>query len=142
MKPKILLSKTWSSCPSDLSDIRKNVSNVCQEVGYSEEQTNEIVLAIDEACTNIIRYAYKDCRDGTIQLDVSHDNLQILFRLHDFAKQVSKDCIKTKPSTLLEPGGLGVMLMREVMDSVEFVHTDQCAGNILEMKKKLPKECN
>ena len=142
MKINPLLSKTWSSCPSELSDIRKNVSDVCYKVGYSEEETNEIVLAIDEACTNIIRYAYKDCRDGTIQLDISHDNVQILFRLHDFAKQVSKDCIETKPSPPLEPGGLGVMLMRQVMDSVEFVHTSQCAGNILEMRKNLPKESN
>jgi len=118
------------------------VTSVCQKVGYNEQETSGIVLAIDEACTNIMRYAYNDCRDGTIQVEVTTDGKQVIFKLQDFAKQVSKDCIEGKPSKPLEPGGLGVMLMREVMDSVEFVHTSQCDGNILEMRKNLPKERN
>jgi len=134
-----LLSKKWTSCPSELSDIRKNVGEVCQQLAYSEQQTSAIILAIDEACTNIIRYAYKDCRDGVIQIDISTDKQQVIFRLYDFAKQVSKDCIKVKPSSPLKPGGLGVMLMKQVMDTVEFIHTKNCGGNILEMKKDLPE---
>lgn len=134
-----LLSKKWTSCPSELSDIRKNITDVCQQLAYSEQQANEIVLAIDEACTNIIRYAYKDCRDGVIQIDVSTNKQQVIFKLYDFAKQVSKDCIKVKKSSPLKPGGLGVMLMQQVMDSVEFIHTKNCDGNILEMKKDLPE---
>jgi anti-sigma regulatory factor (Ser/Thr protein kinase) len=137
-----LLSRKWTSCPSELSDIRMNITDVCQQLAYSEQQTSAIVLAIDEACTNIIRYAYKDCRDGAIHIDVLSDGQQVIFRLHDFAKQVPKDCIKVKPSSILKPGGLGVMLMQQVMDSVEFIHTKNCKGNILEMKKNLPKESN
>ncbi len=134
-----LLSKKWSSCTSELSDIRKSVMGVCLGLSYNLKQTNELVLAIDEACTNIIRYAYQNCRDGVIQIDISVDGDQVLFRMQDFAEQVSKDCIKVKRTSPLEPGGLGLMLMQKVMDSVEFVHTKECAGNILEMRKNLPK---
>jgi len=140
MKIRNLLSKKWTSCPNELSDIRQNVTNVCVKLAFSEKEINAVVLAIDEACTNIIRYAYKDCRDGEIHLDITADDHQVIFRLHDLAKQVSKDCIKAKPSSPLKPGGLGVMLMREVMDSIEFIHTKKCKGNILQMKKNLPKE--
>lgn len=140
MKTHNHLSSKWTSCPSELSDIRKNITNVCLKLNFSEKEINSIVLAIDEACTNIIRYAYKDCRDGIIQIDIISDDQQVIFRLQDFAKQVSKDCIKIKPTSPLKPGGLGVMLMQEVMDSVEFIHTKECQGNILEMKKSLPKE--
>jgi len=140
MKTRNLLSKKWTSCPNELSDIRQNMKDICKQVEFSEEETNAIVLAIDEACTNIIRYAYKDCRDGIIHIDVSINAHQVIFRLHDFAKHVSKDCLKIKTSPPLKPGGLGVMLMQEVMDSVEFIHTKKCKGNILEMKKNLPKE--
>ncbi len=140
MKNHILLSKSWTSCPHELSDIRKNITEICEQLSFDNEETNAIVLAIDEACTNIIRYAYNDCSDGEIKIDVSVDNAQVIFRLHDFAKHVSKDCLKVKPTSPLNPGGLGVMLMQEVMESVEFIHTSKCKGNILEMKKNLPKE--
>ncbi len=135
-----LLSKKWTSCPSELSDIRKNVTKICTELKFTEKDTNEIVLAIDEACTNIIRYAYKDCRNGVIHINITVADNQVIFRLHDFAKHVSKDCIKIKPTEPMKPGGLGVMLMQAVMNSVKFVHTKKCKGNILEMKKDLPKE--
>ena len=140
MKSNNLLSKSWSSCPNQLSDIRKNMTDVCQQLSYPEKDINAIVLAIDEACTNIIRYAYNECRNGEIQINVSTDGNQVIFRFHDFAKQVSKDCLKLKPTPALKPGGLGVQLMQEVMDSVDFIHTSECKGNILEMKKDLPKE--
>lgn len=140
MKEQNLLSKRWSSCPQELADIRKNVKLTCEKLSFSEKDTNEIVLAIDEACTNIIRYAYNDCRDGEIRLEINQNNQQVIFRLHDLAKHVSKDCIEQEPTEPLKPGGLGVMLMRQVMNSVKFVHTSRCQGNILELKKDLPME--
>lgn len=137
---EIILSKKWTSCPSQLCDIRCSITTICSQLTFSEKDTQAIVLAIDEACSNIMRYAYNNCVDGTILIEVSTDRQQVVFRLHDYAKKVSKDCIKTQESSPLEPGGLGLMLMKEVMDCVDFVHTDKCAGNILEMRKTLPKE--
>lgn len=137
-----LLSKQWASRPSELSDIRKNIADVCQPLGFPQADIDQIVLAIDEACTNIMRYAYKGCREGVIKIEVTQDSQQIIFKLHDYAQQVSKDCLKKKPTALCEPGGLGVMLMRHVMDSVEFIHTKDCKGNILEMRKNRVKDTN
>jgi len=109
-------------------------------MSYTKEETNLIVLAIDEACTNIIRYAYKNCTDGEILVEVSKTDNQAIFKLHDYAKKISTDCIKIKPSSPLKPGGLGLTLISEIMDDVQFIDTDNCVGNILEMRKDLPKE--
>jgi len=140
MKATTILSKKWMSCPSELCNIRKSITDACHQLAYDENDTNAIVLAIDEACTNIIRYAYKDCRDGEILIKVSTNKGQAIFHLHDYAKKVSKDCIKFKETSSLVPGGLGIMIMNKIMDSVDFVHTRKCKGNILELKKDLPKE--
>lgn len=142
MQANTIFTKKWTSCPTELCSIRKSMTDVCCELDFSEKDTNAIVLAIDEACTNIIRYAYEECADGEILIEVSSNSRQAIFRLHDHAKKVTNECIKLRPTSPLEPGGLGIMLMKTVMDSVDFVHTVDCPGNILEMKKDLPKENN
>ncbi len=133
-----ILSKKWSSCSTELCDVRSNMSSVCRQLNFTEEDTQAIVLAIDEACTNIIRYGYDSCSTGEILIEVLTTDSEVIFQLHDHAQKVSDECIKVKETSDLEPGGLGLMLMKKIMDSVHFVHTDDCPGNILEMKKKLP----
>jgi len=133
-----ILSKECAACPNELGCIRKDVSAACQKMGFLEQDINAVVLAIDEACTNIIRYAYKDCSDGTIKIEIVKSDTQAIFRLHDHAPKAPKDCLKAKKSDPLKPGGLGVALIQTVMDSVEFVETEGCAENVLEMRKDLP----
>ncbi len=114
------------------------MAEACQKMGFLEQDINAVVLAIDEACTNIIRYAYKDCSDGTIQIEIFKTDTQAVFRLHDHAPKAPKDCLIAKKSDPLKPGGLGVALIQRVMDSVEFVESEGCTENVLEMRKDLP----
>jgi len=139
MKTERIISKESKACPNELCGIRKDVAEACEQLGFSDGDTNAVVLAIDEACTNIIRYAYKDCKDGTILMEIFSNQNQAIFRLHDQAPKVPKDCIEMKNSDPLKPGGLGVMLIRSVMDYVAFVDTDNGDKNILEMRKDLPQ---
>jgi len=135
-----ILHKESNACPSELCHIRKAVAHASHQLGFSQQDSDAIVLAIDEACTNIIRYAYKDCKQGRVVLDVFSDGTQAIFRLRDNAPKSPKDCLEVKKIDLKKPGGLGVMLIQQVMDSVAFVETEASAGNTLEMKKKLPME--
>jgi len=135
-----ILNKECTACPSELCLIRKDVAEASAQLGFEQQDIDSIVLAIDEACTNIIRYAYKDCQDGKITLQILTDGKQAIFRLHDFAEKVSKDCLKLKDCDPLTPGGLGVALIKKIMDKVGFIDTDKCQGNILELKKNLPLE--
>jgi anti-sigma regulatory factor (Ser/Thr protein kinase) len=140
MESSEILSRTWTSCPSELCSIRSYIAKTCSLLSYTKEETNLIVLAIDEACSNIMRYAYKNCTDGEILVEVTKADNQVVIKLHDHAKKVSDDCIKVKPSSPFKPGGLGLTLINEIMDSVQFINTKKCTGNILEMRKDLPKE--
>ena len=135
-----ILHKETSACPSELCHIRQAVAAACLEIGYSQQDIDAIVLAIDEACTNIIRYAYKDCKNGRVVLEVLTDGKQAIFRLHDDAPKSPRDCLKVKSIDLTKPGGLGVMLIQQVMDSVDFVDGKTTRGNILQLKKNLPLE--
>ena len=135
-----ILQLETSASPTELGHIRQEVAAACLKLGFAQRDIDAIVLAIDEACTNIIRYAYKDCNKGNVTLEILSDGKQAIFRLHDEAPKSPRDCLKLKKIDLTKPGGLGVMLMRQVMDWVGFVDTKASCGNILELKKKLPLE--
>jgi len=139
MNIKKILSKKWSSSPTELCDVRCHVSKICNQLQFTKEDTNTIVLAIDEACTNIIRYGYEGCPSGEILIEVFTSEKNVIFRLHDHGKKASEKCMNAKPTPDLEPGGLGILLMKKVMDKVHFIHTEECPGNILEMIKERPK---
>ena len=93
---------------------------------------------IDEACTNIIRYAYSG-ESGRIVLEIFQHEGEAIFHLQDFAKCIDKSCLELRKESLLEPGGLGLQLIYKVMDFVQLLPPKESVGNILELKKYLPK---
>ena len=85
-----------------------------QEVG--PELRDRLVLAVDEACTNIMRHAYCGACKETISLHLSREKDMLLFELRDHAPTV--DARKLKPRDLSEcrPGGLGLPFIDALMD--------------------------
>ena len=100
----------------------------------------DLVLAIDEACQNIIRHAYAGVDDGKAELEILHKGNKLEFRLHDFAPTTDKDKIKPSRPKELRPGGLGVFLMHEVMDEVEYLPVPSGKGNLLRLLKRIERE--
>ncbi len=105
-------------------DVREFVSEAARKFGFSDEDVSKIALAVDEACTNVIKHAYK--YDPTRKIVVT-------VRQHDEAFEVSiQDNGKSfNPADLHMPdmkeylthyrrGGLGVYLMKSLMDRVEY----------------------
>jgi len=135
---KRILHVEHSACTSQLCQIRDKVREACHSLAYSESDINLITLVIDEACTNIIRYAY--CGEsGRIVLEVFQHEGEAIFHLQDFAKCIDKSCLELRKKNLLEPGGLGLELIYKVMDFVQLLPPKGSVGNILELKKYLPK---
>jgi anti-sigma regulatory factor (Ser/Thr protein kinase) len=138
---KLIRCEEHDACASQLCKIRASVRDTCKSFDFPEDEINLITLAIDEACTNIIRYAY--CGDmGRIVLQIFQDNNQAIFRLRDFGPCIDGACLEFRKNNLLEPGGLGLQLIHKVMDSVELIPPPEPIGNILELKKHLPKGCH
>lgn len=130
------LDRLFPARPERLRDIRHAVAETASRLGCPEPMVNDVVLAVDEACQNIIRHAYGGA-GGDIVVQLGRDDHQLVVRLIDFAAPV--DCAKICSRALddIRPGGLGTHFMRSVMDEVAFMTPPPGAGNMLQMIKRI-----
>ncbi len=134
------LKKTILSSTDNLLEVREFVSAAARDFGFSEEETSKIALAVDEACTNIIKHAYKNQSDKKIQVTISRQPNKFEISIVDEGKKFDPETIK--PLDLKEHlsryrrGGLGVYLMRTLMDKVEY-HTHSGKKNEVRLTKFL-----
>lgn len=136
---KLLKSIECTSCTSQLCTIREDVRAACLEFGYPEPNINEIVLAIDEACANVIRYGYQYCNNGSVGLDIYRTDQEAIFRIIDQCPEICDADLQAKPRNDEEPGGLGMHIIHQIMDSVALIEGND-RGNTLELRKQLPSK--
>ncbi len=123
-----------------LMPVRRFVRDLVRRYGCCEENLDHMVMAVNEACMNIIQHAYHGVEDGEIIIEFWSESNELLIRIIDFAESVNLQQIQPRDLDDIRPGGLGVYLIHKVMDSVEYRHQGDGAGNVLEMRKKLQKE--
>ncbi|HEX9614909.1 MAG TPA: ATP-binding protein, partial [Bacteroidota bacterium] len=72
-------TKTILSTTDNLIEVREFVSSAARAHGFSDEETSKIALAVDEACTNIIRHAYQNDprREISITIFKEKDRLEV-----------------------------------------------------------------
>lgn len=106
-----------------------------QEVG--PELRDKLVLAVDEACTNVIRHAYcGDCDQGiSLQLLREHDMLT--FELRDSAPRVDPARLTARDLSECKPGGLGIPFINALMDEWKLAPALDGHGNVLRMRKRI-----
>jgi anti-sigma regulatory factor (Ser/Thr protein kinase) len=115
------------SQPRLLAAARAMVGNLAQRLGFNEIQCGQISLAIDEALCNIINHGYDRRPDGRIWLsvwDLHTDPPGIRVVIEDRAKQVDPERIRPRDLDDIRPGGLGVYIIREIMDEVSYEQRD------------------
>ena len=138
-KARKLLEFQFPAQTDQLCHVRQQLREVLGSCSKSENLINCVVLAVGEACMNIIQHAYGRDEQGDIILEVEkHDN-NMVFRLTDFAHH--KTCSEEMRSRSLDeirPGGLGCHIINEIMDEVQLIECDSSCGNVLQMKKSLP----
>lgn len=132
---ELLKEIRFSSCADQLKPVRCQIRSIIENMGFEKDQLCCIILAVNEACMNIVQHAYGNQSNGEIILEIYNDPRQITFRLIDFAPPVDACTIKSRDLDDIRPGGLGVHLIREVMDEVEYLNDPEGIGNILIMKK-------
>lgn len=126
---------TIKSNPCHLAQVRAFVREVAAEAAFDEETTYSLMLAVNEACTNIMRHAYGGdaCQDILISATVSPQAVE--FRLRDFGKQVDPACMKSRDLDDVRPGGLGCFLIRQTFDEVDY-NTHFPTGTELRLLKR------
>lgn len=121
-----------------LAKIRDFVATACCDLGLAQDAIYDLQLAVDEACANVIKHAYGG-RGGKIKVTVKAvgDAVQVIIR--DWGSAFDPQAVAipdvTAPLEDRPLGGLGLFLMRRMMDRVHF-QFDQEQGNTLTMTKR------
>lgn len=112
--------------PATLEHLRpicQFVTEFASEMGFDDKTLRHIELAIDEACTNIIRYAYSEM-EGEIEVDCKADRetLFVTFRDHGvpYDPTQKEDPILTADLDKRQIGGLGIYIIKNYMDQMEY----------------------
>ena len=133
-----LLVYTFPARTENLKNVRANLRAALSSAEFSDDVINCVVLALGEACMNIIQHAYCDDDCGDIILEVHKNESDLTFRLTDFAKKKSRaEEMKSRDLDEIRPGGLGCHIINEIMDEVQLLDCASPRGNILEMKKNV-----
>ena len=137
MKGDKLLELRFQANADRLCLIRPLVKRVAEVMGCHNDLADQLVLAVNEACMNVIQHAYKGDDTGEIILEILNNKNNLLFRLKDFAEPVDLNSIKPRELDDIRPGGLGTHFIREIMDECEMGHLEDNQGNYLEMTKRI-----
>jgi len=132
-----VLERRFRAEAGQLSSMRKAVEECVLGCGAAQETACDVVRAVDEACQNIIRHAYGGKAGGDIVLEIEAQPGELIISLKDFAPRIDPSCVKPRDLDDVKPGGLGTHLIREIMDSAEFVEPPPGCGNLLRMIKRI-----
>ena len=113
-------------CRKDkLCEIRTFVSEVLAKYNISEVEVNKLVLAVDEVCANLMIHSHK-CdpkeqlelfilinKDNSIVFEITDKGIG--FNLTEYKEPSLQDVIRKK-----KKGGIGLMLVRRIMDDIQF----------------------
>lgn len=135
MSGELLFRLHLPARPERLCLARVLVKRAVEMAGCNSDLSDQLVIAVNEACMNIIEHAYKHDYSGEIILEILNNDGCLLFRLLDQAAPVDLDTVKPRDLDDLRPGGLGTHFIREIMDEWVMGHLEGGTGNFLEMKK-------
>ena len=137
-----MVRHTFPAHPSELQAAREVVSKACRDCGCTESMTTDIVIAVGEAIQNVVRHAYKDIEDGEATLEIVCKDGIIEFRLQDTAPTADPEKLKPEWPEEPGPGGLGICLIHDIMDEVEYLPAPSGQGNLLRMVKFIESNRN
>jgi len=120
-----------------LKTIRASVLAAAQSCGFGETIARDIVLAVDEACKNVIVHAYKDDDTGDIALTIFRCEGGIVLHLRDYAPLVDPARVTPRDLADVRPGKLGTHFIRAIMDSADLEPAPDGLGNLLRLAKRL-----
>lgn len=131
---------TIGSQTDHLTEVRQFVSALAREHGFTDDDVNKIAIAVDEACTNIIKHGYNFSPEHSIDIEIRREGNNFEILISDSGKKFDPNSIETPDMkeylSHYRRGGLGVYLMKRIMDSVEF--NSYRNRNTLRMVKTLP----
>ena len=122
-----------------LDEIREFVGGIARQGGFSDKDVYNIQLATDEAASNMIEHSYENIPDGVIDLSCGMEGDQIRIVLIDYGEPFDPSAIPLPDLKAdlsdRKIGGLGIFLMRKLMDEVRYEPRPD-KSNVLTMIKR------
>jgi serine/threonine-protein kinase RsbW len=121
-----------------LDEIREFVAQVAREGGFNEKEIYSLQLAADEAASNIIEHAYEGISHADLDISCNIHGDTLIITMRDTGRSFDPSNVKQPnlKADLSERqiGGLGMYLMRKLMDEVRY-ESNSKTGNLLTMTK-------
>ena len=128
--------------PNDIEKVpvlAEFVDEVCEIVGFDMSTTMGINLALEEAVVNVMSYAYQPGTTGNVNIEAIANETRLKFIISDWGTPFDPTAEKEVDTTLSAEerpiGGLGIHLVRQIMDSINYERID--GMNVLTLRKKL-----
>lgn len=129
--------RNFKATTESLKDVRDFFSRAAKPLPISKDLLDQLILAVDEAATNIIKHALKLKTNDEFNIEIEVKNSSILVRLIDYGEPFDPDKIPLpdiEESILKKKrGGLGLYLMRQIMDDVKYFRKN--GSNVTELIK-------
>jgi sigma-B regulation protein RsbU (phosphoserine phosphatase) len=138
-KPIVLHeSLTLTNKVSEITKLNTFVKSATTALNLETDLANKIKLAVEEAVTNCIEYSYPIGTVGDVVVDIEADDSTIRFIITDSGADFDPTKVSKADTTLSVDerpiGGLGVFLVRNLMDSINY---ERIKGkNVLRMEKR------
>ncbi|MFZ5928513.1 MAG: ATP-binding protein [Acidobacteriota bacterium] len=130
------------SSTENLALVREFVSAVGEQAGFDENETLKLALAVDEACTNVIEHAYQNEETHEVTVRVTVDEESIAFEVIDRGRGFDPTQEPALPVEELirrrRSGGLGLRLIRTIMDEVQYRMVPGQKNELRMVKKRRP----
>lgn len=133
---KLLLKITLTAYYKYVTLVKAATENILELLNVPESEIYMIKLAISEATVNVIEHAYKGETGEKIEFfiyDIGENKLKFILR--DYGKQKKLEEIKGRELEDFKENGLGVHLIKIIMDKIEYKHLE--VGTELNMEKNL-----
>ena len=111
----------FASHTGNLALMRNCVRDFLNGYPFSDKERLLMVLGVDEACTNIIRHAYQLRDDQPIAMSMEGLRKCVRMRLRDYGEQVPAHEMRGRSHDMIEPGGLGLHLMKNAFDRIDYI---------------------
>lgn len=130
--------------PNDVQEVPQLnvfVDEVCEQVDFDMSTTLKLNLAIEEAVVNVMNYAYPAGEKGDVDIEAMINDEYLVFVISDSGTPFDPTAKAEVDTTLSVEergiGGLGIHLIRQIMDTINYERVE--GKNVLTLRKKLTK---
>ena len=130
--------------PNDVQEVPQLaafVEEVCESHGVDMMTTMQMNLALEEAVVNVMSYAYPEGTKGYVDISALSESDCLTFVISDSGKPFDPttkgEVDTTLPAEERSIGGLGIHLVKQLMDSIQYEYKD--GHNVLTLKKRIKK---